>query len=134
MNQSTFLRDFMQAEVSLVEKRVYRGRSPDGTGRPYIVMYLITDSDGQLGSRNPRLQFSCFAESYGLARAVADQVREAIEALNPGIDEEGNEKEMQNGIYAAYVAGDRESYDQDSQLHHVPIDGVFYYQDKFIWG
>lgn len=115
----------MRDNVPAIENRIYRGRSPQGTGKPYIVQYKISDPPRELGNRQARFQFTCFGDSFGNTREAANQVRKAIEDLH-----ENNE----NGIHSAYVDSDTELYDQDSQLHQIPIDGLFYYQDIFTWG
>lgn len=125
MDISTFLRDYMRENVPAIEQRIYRGSSIAGTGRPYIVQYKVGDPLRTYGSRQVRFQFTCFGESFGQTREVANQVRSAIEAIHEDDD---------NGIFAAYVDSDTELYDQDSGLHQIPIDGLFYFQDKFIWG
>lgn len=125
MDISTFLRDWIRSNVPSIENRIYRGRSIQGTTRPYVVMYKISDPPRQLGSRQVRMQFSVFAESFGSARLAADEVREAIELLLNQEDQ---------SVYASYVDNEQELYDQDSDLYHITVDGLFYFQDKPIWG
>jgi hypothetical protein len=120
-----FIRDFMRDYVSLVDRRIYTGRAPDNVQTPYVVMHRVADPRRIMGNRQLRLQFSCFDPQYGKAREVADQIREAIEAI-------GNDDA--NAIYASYDDSDVEMYEKDTKLHHIAVDGVFYFQDKSIWG
>jgi len=79
---------------ALVATRVHPNQLPQRPTLPALVysristlFYQTRDSSSL---ERPRFQFDCWAESYGAARAVAQQLRQALRTLpqssNPRID------------------------------------------------
>lgn len=93
--------------------KVFRGVVPQGTVAPYCVVKQVSDLrsytfGGASGLDRPRIQISCFSLSYGQAKAMAVQVVAALEGWS--------------GVQAALKQNEIDLYEQDTKLHHVPVD------------
>lgn len=101
------------AAVPLVVSRVYPLLLPQNPTLPAITYQRISDVreqslGGDSSLQHPRFQFSCWAETYAVALAVAEQVRLALQ-----------------GITAAgggYYEGALDLYDSETGWYHVPVD------------
>lgn len=74
--------------VSLLGTRVYPLRLPQGPTYPAITYFKVSNTRVRtmgapnLGGR-PRVQVSCWGETYASAKAVANQVRAALDGYGP---------------------------------------------------
>lgn len=99
--------------IALVGAREYPVRLPQNPTLPAITMHKISNvreqtHSGDSALQHPRYQFSCWAETYGAAWAVAEQVRLALQGLTSagvGIYDNGNDM-----------------YDPETGWYHVAID------------
>jgi len=96
-------------------------QAPQNTTKPFCVYQLISPNreyshSGYSGLSKPRVQISCYAETYDGAHAVADKVIEAVEAW-PGA----------TNIQAAFIDNQQDMYDSETDLYHVPVDFIVHY-------
>jgi len=77
------LLEFDAGVSALVGDRCYPNSAPQNSTLPYIVYTVISDvrvqsMTGLSGLASPRIQFDCFASTYGGAKAVAEAVKVAL--------------------------------------------------------
>lgn len=72
------------------------------------------DLDGYAGLDNLRIQVDCYAESYMEARAVAAQVKQAMEAATN---------------FTAIRSSDRDIYEASTDIHRVITDFSVWYKE-----
>jgi len=99
--------------TALIATRVYPLRLPQNPVLPAVTLFKVStpreqSHGGDSALQHPRYQFSCWAETYGAAWAVADQVRLALQGLAAG----------GVGIYDNGV----DMYDPETGWYHVAID------------
>jgi len=112
----------LRAEVSAVGERVYFGVATQGVARPYLVVSKVSDvreysHDGYSGIRRPRYQLSVYGDAYVQAKVAAEEVIEAMEGWQA------------DGIRFAPVAGVMDMFEEDTGLHHVPVDVFIHYDE-----
>jgi len=108
----------VQAGAGYAFYRVYGKTAPQNVIVPYILYFKTSPSrdythDGFSGLHRPRIQISCFANTYGQVKAMAKEVVEAVEAWSP----------------PAFVAGEQDMFEEDTGLYHVPVDFFIHYED-----
>lgn len=99
--------------VALVGTRSYPLLLPQNPTLPAITFQKISNvreqaHSGDSSLQHPRYQFSCWAETYAEAWAVAEQIRLALQ----GITSAGG------GFYENAV----DLYDPETGWYHVPVD------------
>lgn len=104
--------------ASLIGIRIYPVQSPQKVACPYCVYFKVSPGrsythQGHSPPDRPRMQVSCFGNTYASAKAVAAQVIAAMEAwpaanssvqavlLDDEFDMEDNAEMGQTGIYHA---------------------------------
>ncbi|MEE9401256.1 MAG: DUF3168 domain-containing protein [Dehalococcoidia bacterium] len=103
----------LEAAVPLVVNRIYPLLLPQVPTLPAVVYLRVSgmreqSHDGDSALQHPRFQFSCWAETYLEALAVAEEVRIALQGLTTaGV-----------GIYE----NAHDLYDTDTGWYHVPVD------------
>ena len=103
----------LEVAVPLVASRVYPLLLPQSPTLPAIVYLKVSgmrvqSHNGDSALQHPRFQFSCWAETYTEALAVAEQVRMALQGLTAaGV-----------GIYETA----HDFYDTDTGWYHAPVD------------
>lgn len=107
--------------IALVGDRVYPGHIPQGVTQPAIVYLKVSDPRGRTFGRaqfaKPRFQFSCWGETYASAKAVAHQVRAALENF-AGMLGGAAGVEVRN----AFFENELDLHDPETGLHHIPVD------------
>jgi hypothetical protein len=113
--------------AALVSDRIYPVIAPQGSTKPCLVYTKIGNDrkhsmQGYSGLQETRIQISCFAELYETvgavvgAKDVAAQVVAAMEAW-----------EGSAGIQAVFPAGERDMYEPDTELYHIPLDFIIWH-------
>ena len=107
--------------TALISTRIYPLVAPQNVTKPYCTYQKISlerkySHGGYSGLQRPRLQVSCYAETYEQSRAVADQVIAALEAW-PGAA----------NIQAVFIENEIDLYDPDTGLQYIPVDFFCYY-------
>lgn len=107
--------------TALISTRIYPLVAPQNVTKPYCTYQKISlerkySHQGFSDLQRPRLQVSCYGETYGQARTVADQLIVALEAW-PGAA----------NIQAVFVENEIDLYDYDTGLHYTPVDFYCYY-------
>jgi len=103
----------LEAAVPLVANRIYPLLLPQSPTFPAVVYLRVSglrvqSHDGDSALQHPRFQFSCWAETYTEALAVAEQVRTALQgATTAGV-----------GIYETA----HDFYDAETGWYHIPVD------------
>lgn len=105
--------------AALVEARVYPAKLPQGVTYPAVRYARISgprarSHDGASGLATPRFQIDAWAKTYSEAKAVAKQIRLAMD----------NFKGTVAGvvIHAAFLDSDRDLYDDKAEVHAVSAD------------
>ena len=98
--------------------RVWGMKAPQDTKRPYIVFYVVSDTkhkahDGYTGLARPRVQISCYAETFQQAGELAEEVTDVLSDW---------------GEATALHENEIDQYDEDTGIYHIPVD--FFIQHK----
>ena len=91
--------------TALIGDRLYPNGAPPDPALPYIVWYeFATPREATFGNAaavsKPRIQYSIYARGYGAAKAIAKEIRAAVNGCGYPIvieDERGN-REATSGI------------------------------------
>lgn len=108
----------------IVSDRIYRGRLPANVKPPHIIIWLLSsdrlyDHDGYSGMTKAMLQISCFSYDTDEADTMAAAVRASLESWPA---ESGN-------VMAVFVEDQSDGFEQETLLHHVPLDVNISYKD-----
>lgn len=104
---------------ALVSTRVYPATAPQDPTFPLIVYNRISGSRfeslaGSSGLARPRFQFDVYATTYSSAKAVAEQIRLALQGFRGTV--------ASVDIQAVNYNGDSDNYEEDSELYVVSLD------------
>jgi len=118
----TYLKNYADL-TALVGTRIYPAKLPQNFTPPAITYSRISSSryyshSGPSGLARPRFQLSCWAEHYGEAKQVAEQVRAALEAWP-----------ATKTVQAAFVVNELDGYEPETKLYHVPVDVIFWHNE-----
>jgi hypothetical protein len=100
------------------EDRVYALVLPDGMARPAITYQRITstpinDVGGHSGLDQVQLQVDCWADTYGAAKELAEQVRVVMQAAS----------------FMALLLTDEDEFEKESKLYRVRSDYLLWQAD-----
>jgi len=100
--------------TSLVGTRIYPMQAPQTAALPLVTYQRIStvragSLRGSGGLADPRIQVDCWAENYGAVKALADQVRRALDGYAaPGV--------------VALILGEHDLLDDEGRRHRVSQD------------
>ena len=104
---------------SIVDTRIYRGRLPQNQAMqpPHIIIWLLSkgpvyDHDGYSGLTEATLQISSFSTDPDQADAMTALIRASMESWPA---ESGD-------IDSVFIEDESEGFEQDTLIHHVPLD------------
>ena len=125
MSIETDLLDILEANAgvsALIGTRIYPMLLPQTPTLPAIVYSVISAMrtarhGGRASIGEKRIQFSCWGSTYSGAKALADQVRLALDGTKPTT--EG----------AALIAGEHDIYDTETGWFHISMDFMVQYQE-----
>lgn len=113
--------------TAIVGNRVYMIARPTGSALPAITLHLISNIDQRdldaTAYMQARIQVSCWTTTWGDAKALPGEIRAAVETV----------RELP-GIIDAEVVHEREDYDGEAQIYHVPVDVLIKYDRNEIGG
>ncbi len=111
---------------SLVGTRIYPLVLPQSinlSDGPAVTFFKVSYvGERVLGGSNPktvrsRFQFSCWAKTYASAKSVAVQIKSALQDYSGTVGGTGGVK-----ILDANPVDERDIYEQDTGVYHVPVD------------
>lgn len=104
---------------ALVSTRIYPSKAPQTLtpSQSYVVYHQISERpihshQGYSSLREVRMQVSCMAKNYDAARAIAEQVKLAMDAWT--------------WPQACLRDGDTELYDPESGCEHIALDFIIW--------
>jgi uncharacterized protein DUF3168 len=114
--------------TALVGDRIYPKRAPQGAVEPFVIYQRVGGPTDGISMGNakawdkPRIQVSCFATRYEMAGRLTKIVRAALRTMvdpasDPPID----------NIVIEF--GGPELYEEDTKLHHHPVDATVTYRE-----
>ena len=117
---------YLSEYTGLVGKRVYPSKLPQKPTLPAITYQKISgphvhSHGGISGLTRPRYQFTCWAEKYSDAKAIAEVLRLALDGYKGTMGGSGGVD-----VSAILSEGDGDIYDPETQLNGV-------WHDFFIW-
>ncbi len=110
--------------TALVGQHIYYpGEVPQNVVAPYIVMFNVSiapvhSHGGSSHLSTDRFQLSVFSSTYHIAKQIVEQLKLALDGKTgnigtaPGVRVEG----------ILYDGGPGDLYEDDTKLHHIPID------------
>lgn len=115
---------------ALVSSRIYPMVMPQKTTMPTVTFQRISTPreyahDGYSGLAHPLFQISCWAEKYSIVRAVAKQVRLALQAYVGTMGGVGGVE-----VQASFQENERDFYDSEAGLYHVPVDFRIWHKEN----
>lgn len=107
---------------ALVSSRIYPMVMPQKTSMPAVTFQRISTPreythGGYSGLAHPLFQISCWGEKYKDTRAVAEQVRLALQAYVGTMGGTGGVE-----VQASFQENEIDFYDPGANLYHVPVD------------
>ena len=112
--------------TALVGTRVYPIKLPQEPAMPSVTYQRIdgpreSGMTQEHGMAHPRIQVDSWASTYGGAKAVAEQVRTALERWsNSGTTPE---------ILDSFIEGDTDLYESEVELYRVSMDFLIWYRE-----
>jgi len=115
----TELAAWLATNVPLVASRIYPSRLPQSVVLPAITYLKVSGPrvpthQGPSGLAKPRFQISCWDEKYLDAKAVAVQVRQALNCYS------GMMGALRVGV--ALLRGERDLVDPARNIHQIALD------------
>ena len=110
------------AVAAIVGTDIYGPDTPDPVPYPCIRLHRVSDTRGYRVIRGPRLQVSCWAETYAEVRELADAVIALLDGyagVHDGVLLEG----------IVFLNGP-EFFERETRLHHIPCDFRVTYRES----
>ena len=112
--------------VALVGTKIYAPSLPQGDHLPAVTYRLVdgTREQGMTadhGMAHPRFQVDCWAETYAAVKAIADQVRLALERWSDGT--------TAPVILDCFSAGERDLPEPEAGLQRISMDFVIWHRE-----
>jgi len=110
----------------LVGTRVYPLKLPQTPTMPSVTYQRIdgpreSGIAGEHGMAHPRIQVDSWASTYGGAKAVAEQVRAALQRWSDAT--------TTPAILDSFIAGDVDIYESDVELNRVSMDFIIWHRE-----
>ncbi len=109
------------AITSLISDRIYPMKLIENTDFPAINYLRISQERDRSHSGNsmkrPTIQFSCWAKSYPDVKELAETLIEKLDNFSGYLD---------SGKVTIFHRNDRDLYEPDTGLHHVPVEFEIY--------
>lgn len=137
-NVRAALRHYLLADggiAGIVGTRVFPIKLPQGEIRPSIVYTRISDAGdhhmgGASGLGRPRIQVDSWAQTYDVAAALADSVKERIDGFRGSIQWDENSPGNSVPVQGVFFEGSRDLYDETAKLHRVSQDYFIAYEER----
>lgn len=119
--------DGLSADVALtalIGGRVYAVDAPQEAELPHIVYFKVSPGrqythDGDSNLQTPRIQVSCYSETYEGVKGIVEKVIKALYGL-PATNA---------NVQAVFVEGEQDMFDYDTSEYHVPVDFIIHYRE-----
>ena len=118
--------EHLKANVPLVNNRIFATKAPQDVAKPYIVYQQISGlrenvHGGRSGLAENRIQFSIYAKQYLLTKQVANELKNALQALSGVIQ----------GVRIGTVIyqDEIEDFEQDTGLYTTKADYIFKFKE-----
>ena len=107
------------AITDLISTRIYAQKLPQEATFPSLVYNRISTQrtyshSGDSNFTKPRIQYSCFAETYEDAKDLAEQI---VSEMSGFKGTAGTAT-----IYSTFVENELDSLDSESKLYFIPVD------------
>jgi len=115
------------AEIqTLVAERIYYNQAIQEVSLPYVVMFKVSaprvhSHQGYSNLANPRMQFSCFAETYLEGKTIARAIQRILQGFR-GVSENVH---IQMCLYVNEV----DIYEAQTGLHHIAVDYEIFHRE-----
>ena len=114
------------AITSLIGDRVFPMSLPGGSALPALTYQVISDPPntvlkGESKKRHPRIQLSCWSNSYGSAKQLANLIRRQVAGYSKVFGTVN--------VGAALYRGSNDLYSPEYSLFHVPVDFEIWYDE-----
>ena len=111
----------VQTGVAYNFYRIAFVKALQGLPPPYLTIAKVSEQkdythDGASGLTRPRFQINVFANTYPQAKLAAVEVKEAMDNWQA------------DGIRFAPLQNEIDLYEEDTKLHHVPLDFFIHYE------
>ena len=111
--------------TALVGTRIYPMLLPQQATLPAVTFMKVSNpyirTFGSTIGAQPRFQFSCWATTYLGAKAVADQIKAALDfyagTMGGGVV-----------VRAGLVENELDDYDPETKRYHVPVDVILWHE------
>jgi hypothetical protein len=109
--------------IALVGTRIYPIFMPQGVIYPAITYQRISTEPREscmvsdVGIVKPRFQITAWGETFATAKAIVDQVRQALQRWNT------------TGVQDTYIMGEYDLYDEISYKYGAAIDAQVVYEE-----
>ena len=112
---------------AIVDSRIYPMSIPQEGRTPCIVYQKITgprlyDHGGESGLAYPRFQFSCWANSYSGAKALADALRSAFSAYS--------DRSATVPVHVAFIEAELDDYEPETKLYRRIMDFRVWHEES----
>lgn len=112
--------------TDLVGTKVYAPSLPQGDQLPAVTYHLVDGTreqgmTGDHGMAHPRFQVDCWAETYAAVKAIADQVRLALERWSDGT--------TTPVILDSFSAGERDLPEPEAGLQRISMDFIIWHRE-----
>ena len=105
--------------------RINWGEHPRDEARPYIVLHLVSLTEGHTmqgpdGLERSRVQIDCYAPSFGQAREIAGDVKRVLDHYREG---------QFRGVFFDAARTTRESGEDNAPLYRCSLDFIVNWRD-----
>lgn len=114
---------------TLISKKIYPIIAPEGTAVPYVTYTRISGQRfhafrSDSGMTNPTFQFSCFGTSYSNAKAVAAQLRAALQNYSGTMGGVGGVS-----VQSVLLIDENDLYDDEAKVYYTTIDFQIFFNE-----
>ncbi len=112
------------AITDLISTRIYAQKLPEAATFPSLVYNRISSTrnyshSGDSNMTSPRIQYSCFAETYEEAKDLAEQIVSEMSGFKGTAGS--------STIYSTFVENELDLIDPESKLYFIPVDLMITY-------
>ena len=122
----TVLQAYLAANVALCGGRVWPMKLPQKPTLPAITYRKISGPriqthDGASGLAHPRIQISCWAETYLAAKQLAEEVRQDLDGFSGAMGA--------THVGSMFLSNETDLYDPETGRWHIPVDFILFHDE-----
>lgn len=122
MSLESDIRTYMKTRTAITDivgSRIYFQKLPQEAEFPLLVSNRISTTrtyshSGDSNMTTPRIQYSCFAETYAAAKDLAEQIVSEMSGFKGTAGS--------STIYSSFVENELDMLDPESKLYFIPVD------------